>query len=182
MNQAFDIWTEMLQYEQSHEFAEVLSDQKEALIWPVYELFKWILTAGYASNHTLPSLGLAVVDRIIRKFNLANENVRQKGFELKKQIKEVLKGEAIMIFPTLPQPAPRHGPIPLLFRFADAGATGIMNVLEFPATAVPTGLTAEGLPTGVQIVADHGNDDYTIAAAMYLKRVGVAGWVPPIAI
>jgi fatty acid amide hydrolase 2 len=56
--------------------------------------------------------------------------------------------------------------------------TGILNVLELPATQVPLGLNAEGLPLGVQVAAIHGNDHVSIAVALELERV-FGGWVPP---
>ena len=82
--------------------------------------------------------------------------------------------------PTLPVPAPRHGPLPLLLRFADAGACGIWNVLRLPATAVPLGLTSEGgLPLGIQVVGAPGSDHLCIAVALALAKSGVARYVEP---
>jgi Asp-tRNA(Asn)/Glu-tRNA(Gln) amidotransferase A subunit family amidase len=56
--------------------------------------------------------------------------------------------------------------------------TAIMNVLELPATSVPLGLGARGLPLGVQVVAAHGQDHLTIAVALALEEA-LGGWVPP---
>jgi fatty acid amide hydrolase 2 len=56
--------------------------------------------------------------------------------------------------------------------------TGILNVLEMPATQVPLGLGREGLPVGVQVAALDGCDDRTIAVALELERA-FGGWVPP---
>ena len=56
--------------------------------------------------------------------------------------------------------------------------TAILNVLELPATQVPLGLSADGLPLGVQVVAGPGRDHVCIAVAMELERA-FGGWVPP---
>lgn len=90
-----------------------------------------------------------------------------------------LEGDTILVMPSLPVEAPKHGPFPIVFRFADAGATGILNVLELPATAVPMGLNSGGLPTGIQVVAGLGKDHLTLAAALALERAGVAKWSLP---
>ena len=80
--------------------------------------------------------------------------------------------------PTLPTTAFRHheGAV----RFFDVASTCLFNVFEFPATAIPCGLaSATGLPVGVQCVGPPNADPRTIAVAMRLERLGVAGWVRP---
>ncbi len=85
-----------------------------------------------------------------------------------------------MLYPTYSTPAPKHNAavfdaLRLHFPFAHQG---IMNVPEFPSTAVPLGLNAEGLPLGCQVISDHGNDHLTIAVAMELEKI-FGGWVSP---
>ena len=79
----------------------------------------------------------------------------------------------------MPTPATEHG-FPL--RAAESGATGLINVLEFPSCAVPLGLDDSGLPVGVQIIANHGNDHLCISVARALEDAGIARWVPPVAV
>lgn len=43
------------------------------------------------------------------------------------------------------------------------------NVLGLPATALPTGLAADGLPLGVQVYADLWRDDLSLAAAQVIE-------------
>ena len=47
-----------------------------------------------------------------------------------------------------------------------------------PATQVPLGLTDDGLPLGVQVVAGAGHDHVSIAVALELERAA-GGWVDP---
>jgi len=55
----------------------------------------------------------------------------------------------------------------------------IFNALSLPVTAVPTGLNAGGVPTGVQVVAKEGNDHLTLAAALALESA-LGGWAYPV--
>ena len=56
--------------------------------------------------------------------------------------------------------------------------TAIINVMQLPATQVPLGLGAEGLPLGVQIVAGPARDHVSVAVAQQLERE-FGGWVAP---
>ena len=78
--------------------------------------------------------------------------------------------------PSYSAPAPRHhAPLLRPFHFV---YTGVVNVLGFPSTQVPLGLSSRGLPLGVQVIAAHGNDHLTIAVACALEEM-FGGWVPP---
>jgi hypothetical protein len=86
-------------------------------------------------------------------------------------------GGAVLLFPSLPHLAPRHGAG--LLRFLDTANTSVWNALEQPAVHVPMGLTSSGgggqrLPVGVQVVAARGNDHLCVAVAQALERAGVA--------
>ncbi|GBG32663.1 Glutamyl-tRNAGln amidotransferase subunit A, mitochondrial [Hondaea fermentalgiana] len=183
LKRCFDLWSAMLLEAQTVPFAEIMSEGLGSVIWPVWELVKSVLTFGYGSQHTLPALGLACTERFRHLTPRMHRNNLELGEELRLEMNDLLGEDGVLIFPGLPTPAPLHGPLPNLLYFADFGATGIFNVLELPATAVPTGLSRDKklLPTGVQLVAANGNDHLTIATAMHLESLGVAGWVPPLA-
>ncbi|MDB5940787.1 MAG: hypothetical protein JWQ13_353 [Ramlibacter sp.] len=55
---------------------------------------------------------------------------------------------------------------------------GLATLSYLPATVVPMGRTAGGLPVGVQIMSDFGQDRTTIAAAKLLGEMS-GGFVPP---
>ena len=55
---SFDIWAQLLTEAQEHEFHHIMCDGQLASS-AYYELMKWLLTGGLASNHTLPAIGLA---------------------------------------------------------------------------------------------------------------------------
>jgi len=45
---------------------------------------------------------------------------------------------------------------------------------------VPLGLGANGMPLGIQIVSDEGQDGLTIAVAEALQAAGIARSAPPV--
>ena len=54
----------------------------------------------------------------------------------------------------------------------------VFNLLGLPATQVPLGLSPQGLPLGVQVVAGRDRDHVGIAVATALEQ-GFGGWRPP---
>ena len=54
----------------------------------------------------------------------------------------------------------------------------IFNVFGFPVTQCPMGLNKEGLPTGVQVVANHNCDHLTIKIAEHFESKLIS-WVQP---
>jgi fatty acid amide hydrolase 2 len=98
------------------------------------------------------------------------------GAALRAELVEALGEDGVMLYPVYPETAPKHGwPLVPPTRWA---YPAILNVLEMPATAVPLGLDARGLPRGIQVAAAHGKDHLTIAVATELERA-FGGWVPP---
>jgi amidase len=55
---------------------------------------------------------------------------------------------------------------------------GLASLSYLPATAAPIGLTAEGLPTGLQIIGPEGEDPTTIEFARLLASE-IGGFMPP---
>jgi fatty acid amide hydrolase 2 len=197
MKEGFDIWGALM-YEESvsHHapFRAVLADvthptrkrswlyskYEGSFLWAIVEFFKHTLTFGRFSNFTFPAVALGVLEGIQALTPGNNAKLRKRGEELKKKLNDILGDHAIMIFPSLPTPAPKHG-LPFLFRAAESAATSIFNVLELPVCAVPLGLSKkEGLPVGVQIVGSWGNDHVVIAVANKLEEMGIAGWRVPV--
>lgn len=56
---------------------------------------------------------------------------------------------------------------------------GLFGIARLPATVIPTGPDAEGLPIGVQIVGDAWDDRLTIQVAQELERQGFRFTPPP---
>ena len=100
----------------------------------------------------------------------------RRGLALKREISDLLGDDGLLLYPPYTRPAPRHH-TPLLPPFQWV-YTAIFNALELPVTQVPLGLDRRGLPLGVQVVASHGRDHLSIAAARWLEE-DLGGWTPP---
>lgn len=55
---------------------------------------------------------------------------------------------------------------------------GIINILGLPVTQCPLGLSQEGLPLGVQVVAGKLQDHLTLDLAVFLEKA-FGGWRDP---
>ena len=161
------IWSCMLKNQQMTDFG-VQMGQGERI--PVFwEFFKWALRA---SDHTLPALALALVERLPAPV----EKFVKMGRELRQEMADLIGQDGVMLYPSYSTPAPRH--LEPLLLFDNFVYTAIINVLGFPATQVPLGLSKKGLPVGVQVVGTPGNDHQTIAVAMAIEK-SLGGWVVP---
>jgi fatty acid amide hydrolase 2 len=128
------------------------------------------------SPYTLPSLGLALMERAGKGADGWKQKWVEKGTTLREELTKKLGDDGIILFPPYPETAPLHNmPIVPPFKWL---YTAIFNVLRFPATAVPMGLSEQGLPLGVQVAASTGNDHLCIAVAQEIER-RFGGWVPP---
>lgn len=177
MTTAIEIWSTLLQEAEDQSFSERLYGPNPGTLRGLRELFLW--TIGL-SNHTLPAIGLAILEKLTML--LASEKriqqLRQDADALRAEIEAMLGDRGVLLFPSFPTVAPKHSralflPIQWIY-------TAIFNTLELPVTQVPLGLNPDGLPLGVQVVGKRGADALTISVARQLERAGVAGWKPPI--
>ncbi|XP_051757644.1 fatty-acid amide hydrolase 2-A [Ctenopharyngodon idella] len=151
-------------------FAELMGEGGKK-VWPVWELFKWIL--GF-SSHTIAAIGLALVE-LFQSSHPSPFIIQQKE-SLQQELEELLGTDGVLLYPSHPQIAPKHHhPIFTPFNFS---YTGIFNILGLPVTQCPLGLSAEGLPLGVQIVTGKLQDRLSLATALYLEKA-FGGWREP---
>ncbi|HUS67432.1 MAG TPA: amidase [Kofleriaceae bacterium] len=168
---SFDIWSAMMDAAADTRFSQLLGDGE-----PVRggrELVRWLFGAR---RHTLPSLGLVLLEKLPALLPGRALRALELGRTLKADLLAKLGTTGVILYPSYPEPAPRHYRAllpPLKWQY-----TAIWNVLEFCSTQVPLGLNADGLPLGVQVAGVPGNDHVTIAVAHELER-GFGGWVPP---
>lgn len=89
---------------------------------------------------------------------------------------ELLKDNAILIFPSFPTVAPfHHEP---LFTSLNFAYTALWNTLPFPVVQCPMGLNKDGIPVGIQVVGGKNADRLLIAVAEEIEK-GFGGWKPP---
>lgn len=96
--------------------------------------------------------------------------------DLEKYFKDMLGDDGVFLYPTHPTPAPYHNEP--LFKAMNFSYTSIVNCLGLPSTTIPLGLGREGLPIGIQVIANHDNDRLCLAVAEELDKA-FGGWVEP---
>jgi fatty acid amide hydrolase 2 len=169
----FEIWSTALHQVQHKPFYEVLCPEGDISF--MKEFSSLISPFSKSTNYTLPSLLVAAFE----KYGVQNKNpelILNKLEKMKIQLREKLGKNGVLILPTHPRVAPLHNQslkTPFDFIY-----TGIFNVMGFPATSVPMGLSEEGLPLSVQIVASPNNDALNFKIARLLEKL-FGGWNPP---
>ncbi|CAB3230212.1 unnamed protein product [Arctia plantaginis] len=88
--------------------------------------------------------------------------------EMKNDLFNKLGDNGVLLLPSAPHPAPFH--FSCLLRPYNFAYWGIVNVLKCPATQVPLGVNAQGLPLGIQVVAAPHNDALCLTVAKYLEN------------
>ena len=171
LRRSFEIWSATLAAADTQSFSVLLGNGRRTR--GALELAKWALRR---SPHTLPAIGLAMLERVNDWPRGRAPRAIEMGRALRREIVDALGDDGVMLYPSYVSPAPRHYK-PLLgpFNFV---YTAIINVMQLPATQVPLGLGAEGLPLGVQVVAPPARDHLSVAVAQLLERE-FGGWVPP---
>jgi fatty acid amide hydrolase 2 len=168
LRDAFPIWSAMMSLAGGPDYADVLGGDRP--LAPFRELVRLALGR---SRHTLPAVLVVALEVLTAPLTGRKQQFVAAGKALQAELEALLGDRGVLLFPSYTRPAPRHG-VALLTPF-DFVCTGLFNVLEFPATAVPLGFTADGLPLSVQVIARRGNDHLTVAVAAALERA-LGGW------
>jgi len=160
----------------SQTFLETISSQGDRVLTTcqaVTQLFQCILRCNRTCknaryDHTLPALGLGILEQTVRLVPSRARRLVSAGERLRKRLNNLLGQNGILVVPSLLCPAPRHHEN--ILRIMTTGHTGIFNVTQLPATAIPTGFSKFGLPLGLQIVASEGNDGLCFKVASSSSR------------
>ncbi|KAL1497434.1 hypothetical protein ABEB36_008408 [Hypothenemus hampei] len=141
---------------------------------PWWELLKWLIRK---SNHTFVALATCLVENAGCSYGDDKHQYLVKERDaLRLELLDLLGDDGVFLYPTHPTSAPyHHQPLVKPFNFS---YTGIINVLKLPATHIPMGLDRNGLPIGVQVIANEYNDRLCVAVATELEKA-FGGWVPP---
>ncbi|MGP4844968.1 amidase [Marinobacter sp. 1Y8] len=111
--------------------------------------------------------------------------------KMRARIDELFKDFDVLLTPITPTAAPRHNQKGQTFtrRITVNGEQrpytdqfcwiAFATLLGLPATSVPIGRTAEGLPYNVQVIGAPGSDLTTLKFAQLLEQEGLAGFSPP---
>lgn len=141
---------------------------------PLVEIVKKIF--GF-SEHTTNSIMAATLEKASPAYNSkGNRMLCKKASDLRKKFNEMLGDTGVLLVPAHPEPAPKHHTT--LMKVFNISYTSVTSVLQSPITSCPLGLSKEGLPYGVQILARPYNDKLTIAVAQELEKL-TGGWTAP---
>jgi fatty acid amide hydrolase 2 len=103
LKHSFDIWASMMQDAGGPTFYEYLCNGSPKLIF--WEFLKYLIGQ---SDHTLPALALCVFEQIPKYFTSRNAKILEIGKQLKKEIREQLGDDSIILYPSYPSVAPKH--------------------------------------------------------------------------
>lgn len=165
------IWAAMVMGAGGPTYSEMLGNGS-----PVQLLREFLVLLTGCSPYTIPSLFLAAIEEAGKNHPDDLKPYEETGRRLRDEMCAAIGPNGVMLFPPYTEPAPLHNK-PLMPPFQWV-YTGIINVMEMPATQIPLGLNRDGLPLGVQAITTHGNDHVSIAVAMELEKA-FGGWVPP---
>uniref|UniRef100_A0A336K9U2 CSON004845 protein n=1 Tax=Culicoides sonorensis TaxID=179676 RepID=A0A336K9U2_CULSO len=167
------IWMAAMKTKEAISFDRQLANL-EGKINPWIELLKFPFGL---SNFTLVALLTAITEKTGAQYGSPKHQylIEQKK-EMVEEIRQMLGNDGVFIYPTHPTVAPYH--YEPVIRAMNFGYTGIFNILGLPSTAVPLGLGREGLPIGLQVVANINQDRLCLAVACELERA-FGGWVAP---
>jgi len=172
LHYAVGLWSSMMVDGelQTRDFSLTLLNRKEYLNG-YRELLRKFL---FQSTHTLPAIGLAILEAVPNRYNARFHVMAHKFYE---EMQVLLDPNGVLFFPSFPESAPLHG-WPLLLHTFDYIYCGIINALGLPSTQCPLGLDSSQLPLGIQVVGARYNDRLTIAVAQEIENAQ-GGWVPP---
>jgi aspartyl-tRNA(Asn)/glutamyl-tRNA(Gln) amidotransferase subunit A len=104
--------------------------------------------------------------------------------QVRRSLAELFEQVDVLAWPTVPAPAPPlenptvelpSGLYPA--DYANPRQAGIANLAGVPAISVPVGLSSDGLPIGLQLIAAWGRDELLLDAAEAIERANSRRWV-----
>ncbi|TKR92147.1 hypothetical protein L596_006858 [Steinernema carpocapsae] len=129
------------------------------------------------SDHILNILMLLYKRSAVRRSNEAKQLVCDKRDRLRQKIIDLLKREnGVILMPSWASP-PRFNGYAVWARI-NVSYTALWNTLSLPVLQCPTGLTADGLPTGIQIVGPPGSENTLLEVGKQVERF-YGGWQAP---
>lgn len=162
------LWLYWMTQEPSKFAYELANREGEVSAWA--ELLKTLIGQ---SQFSLAAVLKLVADKLFKE----NEQWAQEvTASLRRQLLEILGDNGVLLYPSYTWPASFH--YTAFLRPFNFSYWCIFNVLQFPVTQVPLGLSQDGLPMGIQVVSAPYNDHLCIAVAQYLEK-SFGGFVPP---
>lgn len=125
--------------------------------------------AGTKEND--PIINWALPEQAVQTDEFAELIAVWNGF--RSNILAFIENYDVIVSPALPAPAPCHSEVAI-----DVSYLQTHNLSGFPSCVIRGGTSPEGLPIGVQIVAQPWREDIALAVAQHLEQA-FGGWQPP---
>lgn len=154
--------------------AQFKDGRDESELNPLLELVRKIFQV---SEHSMNSIMAATLEKLSPTYGTrGNRILVKRAAELRKKFNDMLGDDGILLVPSHPEPAPKH--FTTLLKVFNVSYTSVTTVLQAPITQCPLGMSKEGLPFGVQILARPFNDRLTLAVAQEFEKA-FGGWMAP---
>lgn len=141
---------------------------------PIVELVKKMFQL---SEHNMNSIMAAALEKFSPTYgSRGNRLLIKRAAELRKKFDDMMGENGVLLVPSHPEPAPKH--FTTLLKIFNVSYTSVTTVLQAPITQCPLGMSKEGLPFGVQILARPFNDRLTLAVAQEFEKA-FGGWSSP---
>ncbi|CAG9812657.1 unnamed protein product [Phaedon cochleariae] len=163
------LWKYWMTQESGANFYRDITDRQEE-VNPYIETIKHFTVGG---DYTLSTI-INFLNNLLP--NPKGDWARSETEKLRNEMLEKLGENGVLLFPSAPFPASYHHAAYL--RPWNFNLFSLWNVLKFPVTQVPMGLSESGLPLGIQVVAAPYQDRLCFAVAKELERA-FGGYVPP---
>lgn len=141
---------------------------------PLVELAKKAINS---SDYTFNTIFTRIAESTSPKYGSPrNCYLVKKAEELRQKFYKLVGDDGVFLMPTHPEAAPIHQTT--IFKIFNVAYTALGNTLHAPITQCPLGMSSEGLPFGLQIIAKPFNDRLTLAVAQEMEKA-FGGWSPP---
>nr|XP_022904661.1 fatty-acid amide hydrolase 2-B-like [Onthophagus taurus] len=142
-------------------------------------LFGEILRTFIGCSNVEPtSILFQVLYTISRRLidNKRQKNIMKEIEAFRNDINDLLGSDGVLLYPVFPTVAHFHGEI--YSKTLDTSYMTIFNILGIPATSCPIGVDSNGLPIGLQVVANFRMDRLCFKIAEEIERE-FGGWKQP---
>jgi fatty acid amide hydrolase 2 len=169
------IWSANLKESDPRNMVDVISGKEGQGFSILLELLKSMIGL---STYSFNILFMALTDNLLglKRGSVQSLKFIEMGNQLRQEFLKSLGGNGVFFYPTLPEVAPKHNTT--IFKAMNCGYCGIINIMGFPSTHCPMGLSPEGLPVGFQVISRPFNDRLTLSVAEELEK-NFGGWTPP---
>lgn len=173
---SLNMWSSLLAELSDRSFTSYMADFPEdgSEVNPYKE---FLLSLIKKSDHTITSIVYAIFDKMKDKNSPKVKMYIEMIDEVKKELNDLLRDDAVFFYPTYPSYAEKHGTT--ILKAHNCGYPALFNILSFPATQCPIKLDEKSnMPIGFQVVATPFNDHLTLSVAEELEKV-FGGWRSP---